>query len=34
MKLQLSLEYKTICRGENSFFKQLEREGINPDEYV
>jgi len=33
-KIILNFEYQTICRGENSMFKALIKEGINPLDYI
>jgi len=34
LRVQMHWQYKTICRGPSSIYKQLEAEGINPKDYI
>jgi len=34
IRIELHWQYKTICRGGNSIYEQLQRKGIKPEDYI
>jgi len=34
IRMELHWQYKTICRGRNSIYEQLERKEIKPEDYI